>query len=74
MKMLKIFQAVRNVRFPRVWIKMLIVGFDFFFTVSSSFVALGIGDCAFMCQVKDASNSTGFNFHFWFSKINVRRC
>ena len=30
MKMLKIFQAVRNVRFPRVWIKMLIVGFDFF--------------------------------------------
>lgn len=55
-------------------IKMLILGFDFFFSLSNLFVALGIGDCAFMCRVKDASNSTRFNFHCWCSKINVRRC
>lgn len=57
-------------------IKMLIVGFDFFFFLLCP-VRLSLwvsGIVLFMCQVKDASNSTGFNFHFWFSKINVRRC
>lgn len=55
-------------------IKMLIVGFEFV-CASNSFVSLGIGDYAFICQVKDSSSSTVFNFHCsWFSKIKVRRC
>lgn len=54
-------------------IKTLIVGFEFV-CVSNSFVSLGIGNYAFICQVKDSSNSTVFNFHCsWFSKIKVRR-
>ena len=54
-------------------IKMLIDGFEFV-CESNLFVSLGIGDYAFICQVKDSSNSTVFNFHCsGFSKIKVRK-